>query len=61
MLTDYHADVAKKGVKYGDDADTADVAEAAAQYKPLTEYLTAKLGESIKEGKIAAPRLIDGL
>lgn len=45
------ADVAKKGLKYGDEDDEASKADKEVAYKPLADFLKAKLGEFVKEGE----------
>ena len=50
-LTKVHADVAKKGLKYGDEDDEANQADLTSTYKPLIDYLKAKLGDSVKDGR----------
>lgn len=46
------ADVAKEGLKYGDDEDDeAEIANIEAKFQPLAIYLSAKLKDAVKKGE----------
>ena len=45
-------DVAKEGLKYGDDDadDAAEIARIEAKFQPLAIFLSAKLKDAVKKG-----------
>lgn len=46
------ADVAKEGLKYGDDADDeAEIASIMSKFEPLAIFLQAKLKDAVKKGR----------
>lgn len=50
------ADVAKEGLKYGDDAeDEAEIASIMSKFEPLAIFLQAKLKDSVKKGRFPLP------